>query len=145
MKKLIIPLFIALSVVSYSQIKVKVKPLVFKEVRAQNNGIYKPKAKARGVITITTDNFLEDKGKLVKFEVPEYINLVNEKNRRIKTDKIVFRDDDKEVVIDESSKKVIFHVILDKRELSREKNSDLIEGNYEGILPLNYSIYSEVE
>ncbi len=142
MKKNILLFSLVISFISYGEIKIKVRPLTFKEVRAQNNGIYRSKAKARGVIIVESDNLEADKGKLVKFEVPEYVHLTNGK-RWIKTKKIVFKDKDQEIIIDEENEKVIYHVILDKKELADENDKDKIDGIYKGELNLNYSIYGK--
>ncbi|MGL4867108.1 MAG: hypothetical protein ACRC4S_00395, partial [Cetobacterium sp.] len=63
--------------------------------------------------------------------------------RWVKTDKIVFKKNEKDVIIDSENKKIIFHVVLDKKELSKEENRELIDGIYVGVLPMNYSIYSK--
>lgn len=141
MKKFIL-IFFLLTFTVYGKIKITCKPVVFKEVRAQNNGLYKSKATARGVIEIYSDNIKEDLGKLVVFQVPSHTYITNKK-RWGKTDKIIFQKNEQETTIDSETKKVVFHVILDKKELSKEENSDLIDGIYTGNLPINYSIYEK--
>ena len=141
MKKLFL-IFFLLTFTVFGKIKITCKPIVFKEVRAQNNGVYKSKATARGVIEIYSDNMEEDFGKLVAFQVPTHTYITNKK-RWIKTDKVVFKKNEQEVVMDSETKKIIFHVILDKKELSKEENRDLIDGVYAGTLPINYSIYEK--
>lgn len=140
--KICILLSLFLSFTSYSKIKIKTNPIIFKEVRAQNNGIYKSKAKARGVIRIESDNLKNDFGKLVKFEVPEYIYLTNGK-RWLKTKGVIFKNKNQEVIINNESEKIIFHIILDKKVLADEKDKDKIDGEYIGELNLNYSIYDK--
>lgn len=141
MKKLLL-IFFLLTFTVFGKIKITCKPIVFKEVRAQNNGVYKSKATARGVIEIYSDNMEEDFGKLVAFQVPTHTYITNKK-RWVKTDKVVFKKNEQEVVINSETKKIIFHVILDKKELSKEENRDLIDGVYAGTLPINYSIYEK--
>lgn len=141
MKKLLL-IFFLLTFTVFGKIKITCKPIVFKEVRAQNNGIYKSKATARGIIEIYSDNIEEDFGKLIAFQVPSHTYITNKK-RWVKTDKVIFKKNEQEVVIDSETKKVIFHVILDKKELSKEENRDLIDGIYAGTLPINYSIYEK--
>lgn len=141
MKKLLL-IFFLLTFTVFGKIKITCKPIVFKEVRAQNNGVYKSKATARGVIEIYSDNMEEDFGKLVAFQVPTHTYITNKK-RWVKTDKVVFKKNEQEVVMDSKTKKIIFHVILDKKELSKEENRDLIDGIYTGTLPINYSIYKK--
>lgn len=141
MKKILL-IFFLLTFTVFGKIKITCKPIVFKEVRAQNNGVYKSKATARGVIEIYSDNMEEDFGKLVAFQVPTHTYITNKK-RWIKTDKVVFKKNEQEVVMDSETKKIIFHVILDKKELSKEENRDLIDGVYAGTLPINYSIYEK--
>lgn len=141
MKKLLL-IFFLLTFTVFGKIKITCKPIVFKEVRAQNNGVYKSKATARGVIEIYSENMEEDFGKLVAFQVPTHTYITNKK-RWIKTDKVVFKKNEQEVVMDSETKKIIFHVILDKKELSKEENRDLIDGVYAGTLPINYSIYEK--
>lgn len=141
MKKFIL-IFFLLTFTVYGKIKITCKPVVFKEVRAQNNGLYKSKATARGVIEIYSDNIKEDLGKLVVFQVPSHTYITNKK-RWVKTDKIIFQKNEQETIIDSETKKIVFHVILDKKELSKEENSDLIDGVYTGNLPINYSIYEK--
>ena len=141
MKKLLL-IFFLLTFTVFGKIKITCKPIVFKEIRAQNNGVYKSKATARGVIEIYSDNMEEDFGKLVAFQVPTHTYITNKK-RWVKTDKVVFKKNEQEVVMDSETKKIIFHVILDKKELSKEENRDLIDGVYAGTLPINYSIYEK--
>ncbi|WP_448820599.1 hypothetical protein [Cetobacterium sp.] len=141
MKKFIL-IFFLLTFTVYGKIKITCKPVIFKEVRAQNNGLYKSKATARGVIEIYSDNIKEDLGKLVVFQVPSHTYITNRK-RWVKTDKIIFQKNEQETTIDSETKKIVFHVILDKKELSKEENSDLIDGVYTGSLPINYSIYEK--
>lgn len=141
MKKLFL-IFFLLTFTVFGKIKITCKPIVFKEVRAQNNGVYKSKATARGVIEIYSDNMEEDFGKLLAFQVPTHTYITNKK-RWVKTDKVVFKKNEQEVVMDSETKKIIFHVILDKKEFSKEENRDLIDGIYTGTLPINYSIYEK--
>lgn len=141
MKKFIL-IFFLLTFTVYGKIKITCKSVVFKEVRAQNNGLYKSKATARGVIEIYSDNIKEDLGKLVVFQVPSHTYITNRK-RWVKTDKIIFQKNEQETTIDSETKKIVFHVILDKKELSKEENNDLIDGVYTGSLPINYSIYEK--
>ncbi|MGL4987813.1 MAG: hypothetical protein ACRCYM_00420 [Cetobacterium sp.] len=140
--KIFFTLFLLITSTAFSKIKITTKPVVFKEVRAQSSGNYKSRAVARGVIEIYSDNLEEDFGKLVTFSFPEYTYITNHK-RWVKTDKIVFKKNEKDVIIDSENKKIIFHVVLDKKELSKEENRELIDGIYVGILPMNYSIYSK--
>lgn len=141
MKKLFL-IFFLLTFTVFGKIKITCKPIVFKEVRAQNNGVYKSKATARGVIEIYSDNMEEDFGKLIAFQVPTHTYITNKK-RWVKTDKVVFKKNEQEAIITSETKKIIFHVILDKKELSKEENRDLIDGIYTGTLPINYSIYEK--
>lgn len=141
MKKFIL-IFFLLTFTVYGKIKITCKPVIFKEVRAQNNGLYKSKATARGVIEIYSDNIKEDLGKLIVFQVPSHTYITNKK-RWVKTDKIIFQKNEQKTTIDSETKKIVFHIILDKKELSKEENSDLIDGVYTGNLPINYSIYEK--
>lgn len=141
MKKLLILYFLLISTL-YGKIKITCNPIVFKEVRAQNNGVYKSKASARGIIEIYSDNIEEDFGKLIVFNVPTHTYITNKK-RWVKTDKVIFKKNENEVIIDSETKKVIFHVILDKKELSKDENRDLIDGIYNGNLSITYSIYEK--
>lgn len=144
MKIIICLFFILFQTNIFAEIKVKVKPLEFKEIRTRSIGEYKSKAKARGIIIITTDNLQEDIGKLIKIEVPKYINMSNGK-RWIKTENIIFVDDNQEKIISHETEKMIYYVILDKKELTNTKEKNTIEGEYIGELPINYSIYSRGE
>ncbi|MGL5378223.1 MAG: hypothetical protein ACRCZR_00935 [Cetobacterium sp.] len=140
--KIFFTLFLLITSTAFSKIKITTKPVVFKEVRAQSSGNYKSRAVARGVIEIYSDNLEEDFGKLVSFSFPDHTYITNRK-RWVKTDKILFKKNEKDVIIDSENKKIIFHVVLDKKELSKEENRELIDGIYVGVLPMNYSIYSK--
>lgn len=142
MKRLVTLLLLIFNRLSYSEIKIRVKPLEFHEIRAQNSGLYS--ATARGIIIITTDNLDEDIGKLIKFKTPEQLVLSNGKNF-IKSENINFENKKDEIIIEKENEKLIYFVILDKKEFSQGKNQNEIEGDYLGTLPLNYSIYSKEE
>lgn len=140
--KLFISIYFMLAFTTYANLKITSKPIVFKEIRAHNNGAFKDKVSGRGIIEIYSDNIDEDRGKLVAFSIPEYTHITNKK-RWVKTDKIIFRKEDKEIIIDQENIKIIFYVILDKKELSTEQNRELIEGLYAGALSMNYSIFDK--
>lgn len=63
--------------------------------------------------------------------------------RSVKTENIKFNKNKAEIVLTEENEKIVFHIILDKRKLSNEKNKELIDGIYTGLLSLNYSIYDK--
>ncbi|MGL4904405.1 MAG: hypothetical protein ACRC34_02760 [Cetobacterium sp.] len=140
--KILLALLLLINSSAFCKVKITIKPIVFKEIRAQSSGNYKSRAVARGVVEIYSDNLDDDFGKLVSFTFPEYTYITNHK-RWVKTDKIVFKKNEKDVIIDSENKKIIFHVVLDKKELSKEENRELIDGIYVGVLPMNYSIYSK--
>ncbi|MGL5934958.1 MAG: hypothetical protein ACRCZI_04990 [Cetobacterium sp.] len=140
--KLFLLLYIMTFLSSYANLKITSKPIVFKEIRAHNNGAFKDKVSGRGIIEIYSDNLEEDLGKLVVFNIPEYTHISNNK-RWIKTHKVLFKKADKEIIIDKENIKIIFYVILDKKELSNEENRELIEGIYKGSLSMNYSIFEK--
>lgn len=142
MKKYILLLTLTISFICYSELKITIKPIIFKDIRAENNGVYRNLEKARGIITIESDNLQEDKGKLVEFKTPQYITLTNKVNS-INSHKIVFKDKILKYIISEENTKIIFHILLDKKQLNCQIDSEKIEGIYEGILNINYSIYSK--
>ncbi|MGL4947672.1 MAG: hypothetical protein ACRC0R_01775 [Cetobacterium sp.] len=135
-------LYLTIVSTAFSNIYITAKPILFKEVRAGSAGKYKSHAVARGIIEIYSDNLEEDFGKLISFQFPEHTYITNRK-RWVKTDKIIFKKDEKNKIIDSETKKVIFHVVLNKKELSNAENRELIDGIYTGVLPINYSIYSK--
>ncbi len=142
MKKNIVFLYTLISFWAYAEIKVKCNPIVFKEIRIQNGVTYDSKTVARGVIEIYSDNLKEDFGKLISFQAPPYTYMTNNK-RSVKTENIKFNKNKAEIVLTEENEKIVFHIILDKRKLSNEKNKELIDGVYTGLLSLNYSIYDK--
>ncbi|MGL5191914.1 MAG: hypothetical protein ACRC7S_19935 [Cetobacterium sp.] len=140
--KLFISIYFMLAFTAFANLRITSKPIVFKEIRAHNNGAFKDKVSGRGIIEIYSDNLEEDLGKLIVFSLPEYTHITNKK-RWVKTDKIIFKKEDKEITINKENTKIIFYVILDKKDLSTEENRELIEGIYKGSLSMNYSIFEK--
>lgn len=142
MKLKIYSLYLLIFFQSFAQLEINNNPLIFKDIRIKNNGIYKNKAKARGIITIKSNNLKEDFGKLIEFKTPKYIYITNGK-KYIRINKINFENKFKKIIISQEITKVIYHVILDKKEFSNINDNNLIEGLYTGTFPIHYSIYTK--
>lgn len=120
-----------------AEVKVALRePLKFKVVRAGSD--YDGSIMAEGIIEIMAEE--EDFGKGIKFDMPELSFMSNGKNW-IKIDKLVFDKDRDKIIIDKNRTFVRFYGIIDPTALEKNSRRELLEGNYEGDVPLLYSVY----
>ncbi|ERT68262.1 hypothetical protein HMPREF0202_01832 [Cetobacterium somerae ATCC BAA-474] len=131
--------FMILSTVLLGEIKVRiVEPLKFRDINATEIGPNQVLATSQ--IEIFTDNKEEDIGKRVVFKYPEYMMLSNRK-KWIKINKIGMEIKEQELILERERVPVIFYAVLDKRELDKGEQINIIEGEYSGKFPIVYSVY----
>lgn len=138
MKKLLL-FFLILSTTSFAEIKVRiVEPLKFRNINSTEIGPNQVLAISQ--VEVYTDAKDQDLGKRVVFKYPDYILMTNRK-KWVKIKKIGMELKENEIILDRERVPIIFYAILDRRELDKGEDVKIIEGEYTGSFPINYSVY----
>lgn len=137
MKKLI--LFFSLSILSFAEIKVRViEPLKFRNINSTEIGPNQVLAVSQ--VEVYTDDKEKDLGKRVVFKYPDYILMTNRK-KWVKIKKIGLEIKENEIILDRERIPIIFYAVLDRRDLDKGEDVKIIEGEYVGNFPVNFSVY----
>lgn len=141
-KKLLVAGVFLLSIPSFAKIEVSIfEPIRFKYFNTRDLG--SDKIVGEGIIQIFTDNKEEDIGKKLVFDFPKSGLLTNRK-KWVKIEKYHLELPDKEMIITQETEHIKFYAILDKRDIDKGEEADIIEGNYIGYVPIIVSQYSKL-
>lgn len=139
---LMLPLLIMLSHTALAEISVKInEPIRFKDVNT--NSLGDDYILGEGSLEISTDNEKEDIGKKIVLTFPEEGILSNKKNN-IHIKKYSLETKDKSMIISTKKEIIKFFAIADRREIERNKDPQIIEGEYVGKVPIVLSLYKKV-
>ncbi len=135
-------LFLMISTFSFSEIDIKIyKPIRFQEVNT--NGIIDDYIVGEGTLEISTDTE-EDFGKKLIFNFPE-TGLMTNRKRWLKIDKYTMEESEKEYVVQYKKKLIKFYAFVKKKNvLEMGLNTDIIEGEYVGYVPLIVGEYGKI-
>lgn len=149
MRKIILTMFgCILSVTSFSQVDVKIlEPIRFKNLNtlAINDDIIV----GEGQFEVSTDNKEEDLGKKIVFRFPNEGFMTNKKNI-IKVEKYSLDETGKigneknEMIISTEREIVKFYAFVKRRDISRDKDAEQVEGEYVGYVPVVFSLYKRI-
>ncbi|MGL4642041.1 MAG: hypothetical protein ACRCVB_03070 [Cetobacterium sp.] len=125
----------------YAEIKMKiVEPLRFRNINHTELG--KNQVVAISHVEIYTTNKEEDLGKRISFKFPPYINMTN-RRKWIKVEKVGMDRKENFIVLERERELVKFYAILDRRELDKGEEIEIIEGEYVGQLPIVMGVYTK--
>lgn len=131
MKKItIFMLFAVMSITSFAKITIKIsEPIRFKHVNI--SGMSRDIIVGEGTLEVLAED--ADVGKKLTFVFPEYGLMTNMK-RWVKIKKYEMVNKKFEVV--KRNDVVKFYAVLDRRNLDKGENPDVIEGEYIGYVPI---------
>lgn len=139
---LMVPLLIMLPRTALAEVSVKIsEPIRFKDVNT--NSLGEDYILGEGSLEISTDNEKEDIGKKIVFTFPEGGMLSNKKNN-IRVKKYSLETEDKSMIISTKKEIIKFFAIADRKEIERNKDPQIIEGEYVGKVPIVLSLYKKV-
>lgn len=143
MKKMyLLIVFMAIFSMSFGEIKLKiVEPLRFRDVNSTEVGPNQVIAIAH--LEVYTTNKEEDLGKRITFKFPQFINMTNRK-KWIKVEKVGIDRKEGEIILEKERELVKIYAVLDRRELDKGEQIEIIEGEYVGHLPVVMGVYSLV-
>lgn len=137
MKKLLILMFLAVSITSFSQITIEIKePIRFKKAEHINvTGLNSDEVAGMGTLLVTADDPEHDIGKKLTLVFPEYGLMTNMK-RWIRIKKYDMANDDKSFEIKKEHTEIRFYAVIDKTELTKGDLASVIEGEYISYVPI---------
>ena len=139
MKKKLLALFLLISSLSFAKIDIKIiEPLRFNYLNTRQ--LTSDKLQAVGVIEIKADK--DDFGKKIKFDFPKTGLMTNRKNW-VKIEKYHIELPEKEMIVSQEIEHIKFYAILDRYDLSKGDNPNIVEGTYKGYVPIIISEYSQ--
>lgn len=142
MKRLIILLFMLIKSIGFSEINIKIfEPIRFKEVSTRELG--SNKVIGVGILEISTDNLEMDKDKKLKFNFPKK-GLMTNRKKWVKIDEYRLETQNNDFIITKKIEQIKVFAILDKRDIDKGEEADVIEGDYVGYVPIIISQYSKL-
>lgn len=141
-KHMILIAFMAIFLQVMGEIKAKiVEPLRFRDINQTEIGPNQVIAVSH--IEVYTNDKEKDIGKRITFKFPNFINMTNRK-KWIKVERVGMDRRDNEIILENERELVKIYAILDRRELDKGEDIEIIEGEYVGQLPLVMGVYSLV-
>lgn len=141
-KNLYFSIFFIVSLISYSEIKLKIhEPIRFENI---NTSLSKDVIVGKGSIEIYTDNLEEDYGKKIAIKFPE-TGLMTNMKRWLKIEKFMVEEKDRNLIIQNERVLVDVYAFLSRKNINDGRmEATFIEGEYTGYLPLIVSEYSKI-
>lgn len=143
MKKVLLLMWMmSMSLLTFSQISVKInEPIRFKDLNTRSlEGDY---LVGEGSFEVSTDKVEEDLGKKIVFMFPETGFMTNKKNT-IKVEKYGMETEEKSMIVSTKREIVKFYAFIKRRDILKNKDPKVIEGEYVGRIPVVFSIYENI-
>lgn len=142
MKKIVTIFFVVLSVISYSQVKLKIhEPMRFENI---NTTTMSDVIIGKGIIEIYTDDIENDLGKKLVIKFPEK-GLMTNKKRWLKIEKYMMEESDKNIIIENERRLVNIYAVIDRTTINDGIiEAKVLEGEYIGFLPIVISQYTKI-
>ena len=143
MKKIVILIFnLVLFSISYSKITVSIfEPIRFKYFNTRTLG--SDKIVGEGIIQISTDDKENDIGKKIVIDFPKS-GLKTNRKKWIKVEKNHVELLNKSMIISQEIEHIKVYAVLDKRDIDKGEEANIIEGRYEGYVPIIVSQYGKL-
>ena len=142
MKKILLGMMFLLSFQSFAKIEISIfEPIRFKYFNTRDLGT--DKIVGEGIIQVSTDNKEEDIGKKLVFDFPKS-GLMTNRKKWVKIEKYHLELPEKEMIITQETEHIKVYAILDRRDIDKGEEADIIEGDYIGYVPIVISQYSRL-
>lgn len=142
MKTMLIVFFIIYSF-SFSKIIIDIKePIRFKDFNTK--ALKETYIVGEGAFEIYTDNEKNDLGKKIIFKFPKNGIISNKKNQ-IKVNKYQMENNANSMILSTKREIVKFYALISKKEIKKNKDPHLLEGEYVGYVPIIFSLYEKNE
>lgn len=143
MKKFIWLMGICLiSSLTFGEVNIKIhEPIRFKDLNTRS--LERDYLVGEGSFEVYTDNEKEDIGKKIIFRFPETGYMSNRKNT-IKIDKYNMETEKNSMIISTKREIVKFYALVNRREIVKNRDPKVIEGEYIGYVPVIFSLYENI-
>lgn len=144
MRKIFIAVcMIIISSFTLAEVFIKIhEPIRFKDLNTR--ALERDYLLGEGSFEIYTDNETEDIGKKIVFRFPEIGYMSNKKNI-IKVEKYSLQKDDKSMILSTKREIVKFYAFVNRRNIGKNKEPEIVEGEYTGHIPVVFSLYEKVK
>lgn len=141
MKKLLLgAIFSLIALPSFAKVEMKIlESLRFEYFNTRMLG--SDKIAGYGTIEIKADK--EDFGKKLVFQFPKK-GLITNRKKWIEIEQYGMELPDKELIISQETMNVKFYAVLNRRDIDKGEEADIIEGNYNGYVPIIVSQYGQL-
>lgn len=134
-------LLLLINCFSYGEVFIKIhEPIRFDEYNTRS--IRSDILVGQGTLEVYTDNEKEDIGKKIIFRFPD-TGLMTNRKKWIKIEKYATEDKKNEMIISNKRELVKFYAVIDKKKINKGEDSQIIEGDYIGYVPIILSLYSK--
>lgn len=130
------------SSLSFGEVHIKIhEPIRFKDLNIKS--LERDYLVGEGSFEIYIDKE-EDIGKKIVFRFPDSGYMTNKKNI-IKVDKYSMVTDENSMIISTKREIVKFYALVNRREIGKNKEPKIIEGEYVGYVPVVFSLYENIK
>lgn len=134
---------ILMSTIVLGEVFVKIhEPIRFNDL--STTSIERDYIVGEGTFEIYTDDEKNDLGKKIVFRFPEEGYMSNKKNS-IKIDKYSMETDDNSMIISKKRELVKFYALVNRRNIGRDKDPKIVEGEYTGYVSVIFSLYERIK
>lgn len=144
MKKILWLMGICLiSSLTFGEVHIKIhEPIRFKDLNMRS--LERDYIVGEGSFEIYTDDEKVDIGKKIVFRFPEYGYMTNRKNI-IKINKYSMATNENSMIISTKREIVKFYALVNRREIGKNKEPNIVEGEYVGYVPVVFSLYENIK
>ena len=126
----------------FGEVHIKIhEPIRFKDLNTRS--LERDYIVGEGSFEVYTDNEKEDIGKKIVFRFPEVGYMSNRKNI-VKIDKYSIETNENSMIISTKRELVKFYALVNRREIGKNKDSKIVEGEYVGYVPVIFSLYESI-
>ncbi|MDY2801697.1 MAG: hypothetical protein SOV59_10590 [Fusobacterium mortiferum] len=138
-KGLIFFMFLLLYVYTFTQINISIiEPIRFEKHSTRNIGA--DKIVGVGVLEIYTDDKENDLGKKLVFNFSKQ-GLMTNRKKWIKVERFHIELPERSMIITQEREHIKVYAVINKRDIDKGEEADIIEGRYEGYIPIVVSQY----
>lgn len=131
-----------ISSLAFGEVHIKIhEPIRFKDLNTRS--LERDYLVGEGSFEVYTDNEQEDIGKKIVFRFPEVGYMTNKKNT-IKIDKYSMETDENSMIVSTKREIVKFYALVNRREIGKNKEPRVVEGEYVGYVPVVFSLYENI-
>lgn len=131
--------FLSMHIYTFTQINISIiEPIRFQQHSTRNIGA--DKIVGVGVLEIYTDDKENDIGKKLVFNFSKQ-GLMTNRKKWIKVERFHIELPEKSMIVTQEREHIKVYAVVNKRDIDKGEEADIIEGRYEGYIPIVVSQY----